>query len=170
MKRTILVVALSMAFAAVSLWLILSGGRSKRATNLKYRLGGMLIGLTALASTACEGGGGFMPSCYDPYIPENYHSWKDSVANSELRNGDVVILYYYCAFGNDVTISLISDDNDEDRVLCSEMYNVEHGDNLLSFTITAGDYRGRAKLCVEYVNYEGEEYSTPHCDFVSIVD
>ena len=170
MKRTILIVALSVAFAAVSLWLILSGGRSKRATNLKYRLGGMLICLTALASTACEGGGGFMPSCYDPYIPENYHSWKDSVANSELRNGDVVILYYYCAFGNEVTISLISDNEETDRVLCSETYNVEHGDNLLSFTINAGDYRGRAKLCVEYVNYEGEEYSTPHRVFVSIVD
>ena len=170
MKRTILIVALSVAFAAVSLWLILSGGRSKRATNLKYRLGGMLIGLTALASTACEGGGGFMPSCYDPYIPENYHSWKDSVANSELRNGDVVILYYYCAFGNDVTISLISDNEETDSVLCSETYTVVDGENFLSFTINAGDYRGRAKLGVEYVNYEGEEYSTPHCVFVSIVD
>ena len=170
MKRTILIVALSVAFAAVSLWLILSGGRSKRATNLKYRLGGMLIGLTALASTACEGGGGSLITCYDPYIPENYHRWKDSVANSELRNGDIVVLNYVCNFGEEVTISLISDDNDEDRVLCSEMYNVEHGDNLLSFTINAGDYRGRAKLCVEYVNYEGEEHSTPHRVFVSIVD
>ena len=169
MKRTILIVALSVAFAAVSLWLILSGGRSKRATNLKYRLGGMLIGLTALASTACEGGG-FITSCYDPYIPENYHSWKDSVANSELRNGDVVILYYYCAFGNDVTISLISDNEETDRVLCSETYTVVDGENFLSFTINAGDYRGRAKLGVEYVNYEGEEYPTPHCVFVSIVD
>ena len=169
MKRTILIVALSVAFAAVSLWLILSGGRSKRATNLKYRLGGMLIGLTALASTACEGGG-FITSCYDPYSPENYHSWKDSVANSELRNGDVVILYYYCAFGNDVTISLISDNEETDSVLCSETYTVVDGENFLSFTINAGDYRGRAKLCVEYVNYEGEEYPTPHCVFVSIVD
>ena len=168
MKRIILIVALSLAFAAVSLWLILSGGRSRRATHLKYRLGGMLIGLTALASTACEGG--FMTSCYDPYIPENYHSWKDSVANSELRNGDVVILYYYCAFGNDVTISLISDNEETDRVLCSETYTVVDGENFLSFTINAGDYRGRAKLGVEYVNYEGEEYPTPHCVYVSIVE
>ena len=168
MKRIILIVALSLAFAAVSLWLILSGGRSRRATHLKYRLGGMLIGLTALASTACEGG--FITSCYDPYIPENYHSWKDSVANSELRNGDVVILYYYCAFGNDVTISLISDNEETDRVLCSETYTVVDGENFLSFTINAGDYRGRAKLGVEYVNYEGEEHSTQHCVFVSIVD
>ena len=112
-----------------------------------------------------------MQTCYDPAPPpSNYHRWNNNVANSELRNGDIVVLKYVCEFGEEVTISLISDDNDEDRVLCSEMYNVEHGDNLLSFTINAGDYRGRAKLCVEYVNYEGEEHSTPHCVFVSIVD
>ena len=170
MKRTILIVALSVAFAAVSLWLILSGGRSKRATRLKYRLGGMLIGLTALASTACEGGG-FMTSCYDPAPPpSNEHYWSDGVANSELRNGDVVILYYNCLFGEEVTISLRSDDNEPSRVLCSKTYAVKQGDNHLEFTIDAGDYRGRAKLGVEYVNYEGEEYPTPHCVFVSIVD
>lgn len=171
MKRTILIVALSVAFAAVSLWLILSGGRSKRATNLKYRLGGMLIGLTALASTACEGGGGgFMTSCYDPAPPvENYHFWDSAVANSELRNGDVVVLNYECMFGQEITISLVSDDNEEDRVLCSETYAVQVGGNQLSFTIDAGDYRGRAKLRVEYEKYE-EGYAYPFNIYVAIVD
>ena len=170
MKRTILIVALSVAFAAVSLWLILSGGRSKRATNLKYRLGGMLIGLTALASTACEGGGGFMQTCYDPVPPvENDHFWGTAVANSELRNGDVVVLNYECMFGEEITISLVSDDNEEDRVLCSETYAVQVGGNQLSFTINAGDYRGRAKLRVEYEKYD-EGYAHPFDIYVAIVD
>ena len=170
MKRTILIVALSVAFAAVSLWLILSGGRSKRATNLKYRLGGMLIGLTALASTACEGDGGFMTSCYDPAPPvENYHFWDTAVANSELRNGDVVVLNYECMFGEEITISLVSDDNEEDRVLCSETYAVQVGGNQLSFTIDAGDYRGRAKLRVEYEKYD-DGYAYPFDIYVAIVD
>ncbi len=170
MKRTILIVALSVAFAAVSLWLILSGGRSKRATNLKYRLGGMLISLTALASTACESGGGFMPSCYDPAPPmENEHYWDVGVANSELRNGDVVVLNYECMFGEEITISLVSDDNEEERVLCSETYAVQVGGNQLSFTIDAGDYRGRAKLRVEYEKYE-EGYAYPFHIYVAIVD
>ena len=130
----------------------------------------MLIGLTALASTACEGGG-FITSCYDPAPPpSNEHYWSDGVANSELRNGDVVILYYNCLFGEEVTISLRSDDNEPSRVLCSKTYAVKQGDNQLEFTIDAGDYRGRAKLGVEYVQYEGEEHSTPHCVFVSIVE
>ncbi len=169
MKRTIIIVALSVAFAAVSLWLILSGGRSKRATNLKYRLGGMLIGLTALASTACEGGG-FMTSCYDPVPPmENVHHWNIGVANSELRNGDVVVLNYECMFGQEITISLVSDDNEEERVLCSETYAVQAGGNQLSFTIDAGDYRGRAKLRVEYEKYD-KGYAYPFDIYVAIVD
>ena len=172
MKRTILIVALSVAFAAVSLWLILSGGKSKRATSLKYRLGGMLIGLTALASTACQGGGGDCPpmTCYDPAPPmENVHHWNVGVANSELRNGDVVVLNYQCMFGEEITISLVSDDNEEDRVLCSETYAVQVGENQLSFTIDAGDYRGRAKLRVEYEKYE-EGYAYPFNIYVAIVD
>ena len=112
-----------------------------------------------------------MPTCYDPAPPpSNDHHWRDNVANSELRNGDVVILDYECEFGEEVTISLISDDNDEDRVLCSETYNVKHGDNLLSFTINAGDYRGRAKLCAEYVVYEGDIEPQRLHIYVAIVD
>lgn len=171
MKRTILIVALSVAFAAVSLWLIMSGGRSKRATNLKYRLGGMLIGLTALASTACEGGGGFITSCYDPAPPpSNNHYWSDGVVNSELRNGDIVILNYECTFGEEVTLSLVSDDNEPERVLCSKTYAVKQGDNQLEFTIDAGDYRGRAKLCAEYVVYEGDIEPQRLHIYVAIVD
>ena len=51
MKRTILLVAFGVAFVGVSLWLILSGGRSRRATRLKYRLGGAILSLVALTST-----------------------------------------------------------------------------------------------------------------------
>lgn len=172
MKRTILIVALSVAFAAVSLWLILSGGKSKRATSLKYRLGGMLIGLTALASTACQGGEGDFPmTCYDPAPPpSNNHYWSDGVVNGKLRNGDVVILNYECRFGEEVTISLVSDDNEPDRVLCSRTYAVTQGDNQLEFTIDAGDYRGRAKLCAEYVVYEGETEPMRLHVYVSITD
>ena len=169
MKRTALIIALGIAFTAVSLWLILSGGRSKRATRLKYRLGGMLIGLTALASTACEGG--FITSCYDPAPPPaNDHYWSDGVVNGKLRNGDIVVLNYECLFGEEVTISLVSDDNEPGRVLCSKTYAVKQGDNQLEFTIEAGDYRGRAKLCAEYVVYEGDPEPMQLYVYVVITD
>ena len=169
MKRTILIIALSVAFVGASLWLILSGGRSRRATRLKYRLGGAILSLVALTSTACNGPGP-MVSCYDPAPPrENLHFWADGVANSQLRNGDIVVLDYDCMFGEEVKISLLSDDNESERELCSQTYTVKQGGNQLSFTIDAGDYRGRAKLRVLYEKYD-DGYAHPFDIFVSIVD
>ena len=169
MKRTILIIALGVAFVGASLWLILSGGRSRRATRLKYRIGGAILSLVALTSTACNGPG-FMVSCYDPAPPvENTHGWTDGVANSELRNGDIVVLDYLCMFGEEVKISLVSSDNEAERELCSQTYAVKQGDNQLSFTIDAGDYRGRARLRVLYEKYD-DGYAHPFDIFVSIVD
>ena len=169
MKRTILIIALGVAFVGASLWLILSGGHSRRATRLKYRLGGAILSLVALTSTACNGPGP-MVSCYDPAPPrENLHFWADGVANSQLRNGDIVVLDYDCMFGEEVKISLLSDDNESERELCSQTYTVKQGGNQLSFTIDAGDYRGRAKLRVLYEKYD-EGYAHPFDIFVSIVD
>ena len=166
MKRTILIAALGVAFAAVSLWLILSGGRSRRATRLKYRLGGAMLSLMALTSTSCER---IITTCYDVYIPENSHYWDGVVANSELRNGDSIMLSYMCEFGSKVTALLVSDDG-ENRVLCSQTYDVKYGESLLSFTIDAGAYRGKAKLGVEYVKYNEGDPAEQFFIYVSIVD
>lgn len=177
MKRTFALVGLAIlgvAFAAVSLWVMLSGGRSARAVRTKFRLGGIMLTLTTMISlTACGSGDEYGVSCYDPAPPpENDHRWNQGVANSELRNGDKVVLYYECRFGSEVKISLITDDDSEDRVLCSQTYAVVNGDNQLEFTIEAGDYRGRAELCVEYDKYEdGDETLWPFAGlFVAIVD
>jgi len=179
MKRSFALIGLAIlgvAFAAVSLWVMLSGGRSARAVRTKFRLGGIMLTLSAMVSlTACGSGAGdeYVVSCYDPAPPlQNDHRWSQGVANSSLRNGDKVVLYYECRFGNEVRISLITDDGNEDRVLCSQTYEVKTGDNQLEFTIEAGDYRGRAKLRVEYDKYEDEDEGLWSFDgiFVAIVD
>jgi hypothetical protein len=72
-------------------------------------------------------------------------------------------------FGEEVKISLLSDDNESERELCSQTYTVKQGGNQLSFTIDAGDYRGRAKLRVLYEKYD-DGYTYPFDIFVSIVD
>lgn len=174
MRKVIAIIGLALlgiAFIAVSLWVTMSGGHSARAVRTKFRIGGAMLSLTALLSlTACEGEG-IIVSCYDPAPPpSNGHFWSQDVADSELRNGDVVVLCYHCSFGKEMTISLISDDDNEDRVLCSQTYAVEEGDNQLEFTIEAGEYRGRAQLCAEYVCYEGDSVTTFGGIFVSIID
>ncbi len=179
MKRTFALIGLAIlgvAFAVVSLWVMLSGGRSARAVRTKFRLGGIMLTLTTMISlSACGSGAGdeYGVSCYDPAPPpENDHRWNQGVANSSLRNGDKVVLYYECRFGSEVKVSLITDDDSEDRVLCSQTYAVVNGGNQLEFTIEAGDYRGRAELCVEYDKYEdGDETLWPFAGvFVAIVD
>lgn len=178
MKRTFAIIGLAVlgvAFVVASLWVMFSGGHSARAVRTKFRIGGAMLTLSAMVSlTSCGPGDEYGVSCYDPAPPpENEHRWTQGVANSELRNGDKVVLNYECRFGNDdVKISLITDDNNEDRVLCSQTYKVTKGDNQLEFTIEAGDYRGRAELCVEYDKYEdGDESLWPFAGiFVAIVD
>ena len=173
MKRTIMLIGLGIAFIGASLWVMLSGGRSAKAIRAKFRLGGAILTLVSLTSLASCENGGFMVSCYDPAPPPtNYHRWNNDVANSELRNGDKVILKYVCQFGNEVKVSLVTDDMSEDRVLCSQTYEVAKGENQLEFTIEAGDYRGRAELCVEYDKYQDGDETTSLMGsiFVAIVD
>ncbi|MBO7307182.1 MAG: hypothetical protein J6U59_04055, partial [Alistipes sp.] len=111
MKRTIMLIGLGIAFIGASLWVMLSGGRSAKAIRAKFRLGGAILTLVSLTSLASCENGGFMVSCYDPAPPPtNYHRWNNDVANSELRNGDKVILKYVCQFGNEVKVSLVTDD------------------------------------------------------------
>ena len=174
MKKIFAIIALSflgIAFVVVSLWVALSGDRSARAVRAKFRIGGAMLTLTAMLSfTACDYGIGGV-SCYDPAPPPmNEHKWLNNVANSELRNGDIVMLWFDCRFGDEIVLSLVSDCESDDRVLCSETHKVKSGENELSFVINAGDYRGRAQLCVTYERYDGEGTITFGEVFVSIID
>ena len=149
MKKIFAIIALSflgIAFVVVSLWVALSGDRSARAVRAKFRIGGAAP------------------------PPMNEHKWLNNVANSELRNGDIVMLWFDCRFGDEIVLSLVSDCESDDRVLCSETHKVKSGENELSFVINAGDYRGRAQLCVAYERYDGEGTITFGEIFVSIID
>ena len=60
--------AAGVAFLAVSLWLILSGGKSAKATRAKFRLGGiMLTAWSMISAASCVG----VPTvtCYEPAVP-----------------------------------------------------------------------------------------------------
>lgn len=159
MKRTILIVALSVAFAAVSLWLILSGGRSKRATSLKYRLGGMLIGLTALASTACESSGGFMQSCYDPAPPPFNISptlQLGDITATDVRNGDVLGFMYEYWTANYKALKFVITDM-ENRELQTETFDLIYGEEMIELTVEVGEFTGEAELSIYKVLNNGNE-------------
>lgn len=176
MKRITVILGLSLlsvAFVAASLWVVFSGHRSARAVRTKFRIGGAMLTLSAMISlTSCGGDGGWSVSCYDPAPPpSNSHRWLNHVANSELRNGDVVMLYYRCLFGDEVRVSLLFNNGGMLEELCSQSYTVEEGEQDLEFTIEADDYRGDAVLRVEYVMYDdGNDFFEASDVRVTIVD
>ena len=165
MKRIILIVALGIAFTAVSLWLILSGGRSKRATRLKYRLGGMLIGLTALVSTACEGGG-FITSCYDPAPPPFNITptlQLGDITATDVRNGDVLEFLYEYWTANYKALKFVITDM-QNRELQAETFDLIYGGEMIELTVEVGDFTGEAVLTIYKVHNNGieEQWEVPY--------
>ena len=159
MKRTILLVAFGLAFVGASLWLILSGGRSRRATRLKYRLGGAILSLVALTSTACSGNGGFMASCYDPAPPSFDVQSADLnyVTATEVRNGDGLCFDYQMYSENYKTLRLVITDMDGNE-LQAESYELKYGGFSIGLTVDVGEYTGEALLWVYRVdNADNEE-------------
>ena len=161
MKRTILFIALGAAFLAVSLWVILSGGRSARATHLKYRLGGALLSLMALTSTACENGS-FIQTCYDPAPPPT-NECLTNLNYQEVRNGESITLRFHCDFEDEATVTLYTSVNGNHHeelgeLLQSEKIALTPEKEFYDLTIDVGKYTGIALVRIEYEMYTNDDY------------
>lgn len=161
MKRTILLIGLGAAFLAVSLWVVLSGGRSAKAVRAKFRLGGAiltLIGMTTLTGcVSCydPAGGDSPATCYDAAPPPTNSVEAESGAYSaSLRDGDIVIFNAYCEFETTAMIALLDGNGYK---LSDEKYELERGISELEFVIDAKGYVGFAKIELRYQIYENED-------------
>ena len=85
-------VGLGAAFLAVSLWVLLSNGRSAKAVRAKYRLGGAMLTVWALLSAASCDGSGPSVTCYDPVVPDPVTFVLPGKEGMEVSNGDVIRL------------------------------------------------------------------------------
>lgn len=87
-----IIAGLAVAFAAVSAWVWLSGGKSARAVRTKFKIGGLLLTLTtAVATQSCRG---FATSCYDPAHTPYCDLYDEDM---KFANGDTLRIYtlYY---------------------------------------------------------------------------
>ena len=174
MKRTILFIALGAAFLAVSLWFALSGGRSARATRLKYRLGGALLSLMALTSTACEG---FMVSCYDPAPPPT-NQCLTNLNYQEVRNGESIKFIFHCDFEDELTVTIYTSEKGNlqeelGEVLQSEKMTLTPEVSDYELTVDVGDYTGIARVRFEYNLYNDDSYGISEFvreSFITIVE
>ncbi len=174
MKRTILFIALGAAFLAVSLWFALSGGRSARATRLKYRLGGALLSLMALTSTACEG---VMVSCYDPAPPPT-NQCLTNLDYQEVRNGESIKFIFHCDFEDELTVTIYTSEKGNlkeelGEVLQSEKMTLTPEVSDYELTVDVGNYTGIARVRFEYNLYNDDSYGISEfvCEsFITIVE
>lgn len=87
-RYSIILCALGVAFVAVSLWVFLSRGRSRKALKTKFKLGGLI--LTVSSMIACsEGTGPMQVSCYDVAAPE-YVLFSTPGEWSKVKAGDEI--------------------------------------------------------------------------------
>lgn len=89
-KYILLYAGLGTAFLAVSLWVLLSGGRSAKAVRTKYRLGGAMLTVWALLSSSNCGGPGPFVTCYEPVPPEPITCTVQGKEGLDVSNGDVI--------------------------------------------------------------------------------
>ena len=163
MKRASLFIVLGVAFVAVSLWYLLSAGRSKRATRLKYRLGGALLSIMAITSTGC---GGIITSCYDPAFPESEYEAtynidfvdQDIELPLTMSNGDKLMFRYETN-----TSSL-----PKFVVIVSGIGHIQESmgegeGNIKEFTLDVGDFVGDALLFVYWVVESDSIERNPQC-------
>ena len=163
------------AFLAVSLWFALSGGRSARATRLKYRLGGALLSLMALTSTACDGP--FMQTCYDPAPPPT-NQCLTNLDYQEVRNGESIKFIFHCDFEDELTVTIYTSEKGNlkeelGEVLQSEKMTLTPEVSDYELTVDVGDYIGIARVRFEYNLYNDDSYGISEfvCEsFITIVE
>ena len=121
-KAFIVYVALGIAFAAVSLWVLLSRGKNAKAIRTKYKLGGAMIAAWAILSAANCQGPGPMVTCYDPVPPQNeiLVAAKDNNA-ATLKSGDIIQVMVLSPTFREYQITLETDET-EPKLLQSETF------------------------------------------------
>ena len=179
-KYCIVYILVGAAFLGVSLWVYLSGGKSARAVNAKYRLGGILLTAWSILSVVSCDVPGVPPEkgidegmvmCYDP-MPTNYVSFniehKDvsqSYKYAQLSPGDIIVVEILSPEYKDYVFEIIADDEEKTVLQHNEISVPDQG--RASFKISSSTeitYQGEAHCEVSYK--ESEEYYS--CGYFSI--
>lgn len=167
------------AFLAVSLWVYLSGGKSARAVNAKYRLGGILLtAWSVLSMVSCDvpgvpptdGTDEGLIMCYDP-APDNYVSLSmvhknpsASYQYSQISPGDDIVVQFYNPQFKDYVLVVKADD--EKTVLQQSEISIKDPGKLI-YNIPLSDeitYKGQAVIWVEGV----ADTQNTLCSYMSI--
>ena len=133
------IAGLAVAFAAVSAWVWLSGGKNARAVRTKFKIGGMLLTLTTAVATQSCGTGN---TCYDP-APQPYCDLYDE--DMKFANGDTLRIYTLYYDYKYYSFNIVDKENNtlqEEKL--SRPYQLRENPAI----VAVGNYVGEAKVNV----------------------
>ena len=173
-KFLLLYILAGAAFIGVSLWVLLSGGKSAKAVNCKYRLGGIMLTAWAMLSAAsCEGGP--VVTCYEPAAPPEVMCYDVAMetdvvsvevkdyGGSRLKSGDVLILTISSPTAKEYKY-FIHEGNNKGKVLQEGSVKVQESQSVIKTEITLAptEYKGDAVIEVVglFKTDQGESSST----------
>lgn len=134
--------ALAVAFAAVCVWVFLSGGKNARAVRAKFRIGGLMLSISSMFLTAgCRHI--IQPTCYDTAAPE-FVKIAQSNTTGDLKVGDVVLITV--EYGQFTSYSYEINKGDSSEVLQSGDLVITDGSGTL--TISPTDYKGPVTIVI----------------------
>lgn len=150
-KYIIILSGLAVAFAAVSLWVFLSGGNNAKAIRTKFKLGGLMLTVSGMLSlTGCEGGPGPGVMCYDPVAPQ--YVLLSSATSRTVKVGDIVGITIKDSPYQSHSYKFLVDGKE---VLQSGELGKEDGN--YEITVEPTEYKGDIYLVV-YGVFDGQEY------------
>lgn len=144
--------ALAVAFAAVSLWVILSRGKNAKAVRTKFRLGGLMLTIMGLmASSGCSRlVSCYEPAimCYDPAPPENtVHVWPEGTGET-VSAGDEIHIGVYCPNCQSYSYRIVSTE--------PSLLLMEDNDPVIQEGSLSLDENGEATIVIEETDYSGD--------------
>ena len=150
-KYFIIYIGIGIAFVAVSLWVILSGGNNAKAIRAKYKLGGALLTTWALLSAATCAPKIGAPLCYDTPAPNNrlYVSEKVS-SDNKYSDGEVMVVEITAASCEKYDWKIM--DQERKKVIQSGTFTAPKEDTFnLSFEVKlrSGGYKGHALFILD---------------------
>lgn len=158
-KYIVIYAAVAVAFAAVSLWVALSRGRNATAIRTKFRLGGILLTLSALISACgmiggCNGPGPFV-TCYDPVMPNPVSvNWPSNGENGNVLHAKDVLVVTVDVTEFKKFRFVVTNYDDKDQVIQDESFVLEENTNKASIAIADTDFKGAAVICIYGIDDE----------------
>ena len=143
--------ALAVAFAAVSLWVILSRGKNAKAVRAKFRLGGLMLTIMGImASSGCSKlVSCYEPvMCYDPAPPENtVHVWPEGT-DETVSVGDEIHIGVYCPNCQSYSYRIVTSE--------PSLLLMEDNDPVIQEGPLSLDKNGEATIVIEETEYSGD--------------